>query len=74
MSSFALRLKEARKFYNVTQKQVAEGTKMAESAYQRYEHGKVQPTINSLIKFCRYFNVSADYLIGLSDEPTANRK
>jgi len=74
MTNFPLRLKEARKLYNVTQKQVAEGIQMPESSYQKYEHGKVEPSISKLMQFCRYFNVSADYLLGLSDEPVVLSK
>ncbi len=38
--------------------------------YQRYEYGTRKPTSDIIIKLCNYFNVSADYLLGLSDDPT----
>ena len=74
MPAFASRLKDLRKSQGITQKQVAEGIGVAESYYQVYEYGKKEPTISKLEKLCRYFNVSADYLLGLSDEPTAHRR
>ena len=67
--SFPERLKEARKLRVTTQKQVAEGIQVTESQYQKYEHGKVKPGYDIIIKLCQYFNVSADYLLGLSDNP-----
>lgn len=69
MSKFSERLKEIRKTNKLTQKQVAQGTGMSENHYQFYEYGKIEPTIGTFEKFCNYFNVSADYLLGLSDNP-----
>ena len=74
MSDFPSRLKETRKALKVTQKQVARGIGVAESYYQAYEYGKNEPSISKLMQFCRYFNVSADYLLGLSDEPVVLSK
>ena len=69
MSSFPERLKEVRVAQNLTQKQVFTGIDVGERLYQSYEYGKVEPKYTVIIKLCRYFNVSADYLLGLSDEP-----
>ena len=63
------RLKSARVLTSSTQKQVAEALNIAESAYQRYERGSVKPSYDIIIELCQYFNVSADYLLGLSDIP-----
>jgi transcriptional regulator with XRE-family HTH domain len=67
MSKFSDRLKEIRKTRNLTQKQVAEGIGISENQYQFYEYDKREPTISSFERLCTYFNVSADYLLGLSD-------
>jgi len=69
MVSFHERLKEVRKLGDVTQKQVADGAQISENQYQSYEYGKHKPSIDTVIKLCLYLNVSADYLLGLSDEP-----
>ena len=68
MSLFSERLKSIRIERKLTQKQVAEGIGVAESYYQIYEYGKKEPSISKLEKLCRYLNVSADFLLGLSDE------
>jgi len=70
MSNFYERLKETRKTLNLTQKQVAEGIDISERLYQKYEYGNTKPNFEYIIKLCNYFNVSADYLLGLSDDPT----
>ena len=70
MTNFPERLKEVRKSKNFTQKQVAEGVGISANHYQFYEYGKNEPSYVLIIKLCQYFNVSADYLLGLSDEPT----
>ena len=68
MTTFNERLKEVRKAQKLTQKQVAEGIGISANHYQFYEYGKIEPSIGVAIKLCHYFNVSADYLLGLSDD------
>ena len=69
MTTFPERLIEIRKLKKVTQKQIADGIGASESLYQRYEYGKVKPSYDVIIKLCQYFQVSSDYLLGLSDDP-----
>lgn len=70
MYVFSERLKDTRISSSSTQKQVAIAIEIPESQYQKYEHGKIKPSFDGIIKLCNYFNVSANYLLGLSDEPT----
>lgn len=37
--------------------------------YARYESGVTKPSADVLVLICRTFNISADYLLGLSDIP-----
>ncbi len=39
-----------------------------QQAYQRYEAGRVQMPITLLIKVAKYFEVSLDYLTGLTND------
>jgi len=64
------RLKEYRKLNDVTQKSVAIAINVSERAYQHYELGTREPNHDNLVMLCRYLNVSADYLLGLTDTPT----
>ena len=61
------RLKELRLAMGLTQKQVAEKLELSTRAYSHYEQGDREPSLDLIKKLCRFFDVSADYLLGLSD-------
>lgn len=61
------KLKELRKIKNVSQKEVAKAVGITLSAYSNYEQGLRQPSYDILKNLCKYFDVSADYLLGLED-------
>lgn len=62
-------LKEARNAAGLTQQQVADALGIERPSYARYESGDRQPPIDTLIKLARHFNVTTDYLLGLTDDP-----
>jgi len=68
--SFSERLKELRSSRNLTQKQIYEAVGLSPLGYQRYEYGAREPAYQKLIALADYFNVSLDYLVGRSDDPT----
>lgn len=70
MNNLAMQFKKIRKERNLTQKQVADGVGIAEQAYQRYEYGRTIPSALVLIALADYFDISLDYLVGRSDDPT----
>ena len=43
---------------------------MSMLGYQRYEYGEREPSFQKLIALADYFDVSLDYLVGRSDDPT----
>jgi transcriptional regulator with XRE-family HTH domain len=50
--------------------EVSVGTKIAARALRYYETDDRNPGSDAVIKLCRYFNISADWLLGLSDDRT----
>ena len=62
--------KRFRKELKITQKQAANAANVSERNYQDYEYGKVIPAATVLIALADYFDVSIDYLVGRSDDPT----
>ena len=58
-----MRLKELRESKGLTQKEVAEIIGYSEISYARYENGKREPSLNTLLTMSKYFNVSINYLI-----------
>lgn len=63
-------LKRFRKQMKITQKQAAIAANVSERNYQDYEYGKVIPSATVLITLADHFDVSLDYLVGRSDDPT----
>ena len=69
MDIFCERLKASRKNCMISQKQAAAVMEVSITQLQNYEYGIHLPTVDKLEKFCRHYGVSADYLLGLADEP-----
>ena len=61
-------LKRFRKEMKITQREAAKAAGTSERVYQSYEYGKVVPTVTVIIALAQHFNVSTDYLLGLSDK------
>ncbi len=64
------RVKNLRVTNNLTQKQLAEVLKIQPNSVQRIEYGTARPSLDTLIALADYFDVSLDYLVGRSDDPT----
>lgn len=67
MPVFSARLKELRSTRKLTLKQVAEALSIPLQTYANYEHGIRQPPIELIVDICKFFDVTADYLIGCTD-------
>lgn len=46
---------------------------MNQNSISRYETGEREADYRTLIAFADYFNVSIDYLLGRTDNPSVNR-
>ncbi len=68
MNGFGEKIKELRKEKGLTQKMLAEKIGQAQSTIFYWEQNKQEPTISSLKKLCEVFEVSADYLLGATEE------
>lgn len=65
-----MRLKELRNKHNITQLKLAMDLNMNQNTISRYENGEREAGYRELIMLADYFNVSIDYLLGRSDNPT----
>lgn len=70
MFTFGEHLKSLRLSKGITQKQLATLTGTSERGIQNYELNQRKPTYDILISLADYFDVSLDYLVGRSDDPT----
>jgi len=69
MNNFGSRLRQLRQERNLYQKHVAEALGLTSVAIVYYEGGKRSPSLEIFEQLCHFFDVSADYLLGLSDDP-----
>lgn len=67
MDDFKTRLKELRLEHGYSQAEVSKALGLTRNAFTNYELGIREPSLTTLIAICKLFNVSSDYLLGLSD-------
>lgn len=66
------RLRDLREDHDKTQQDIADVLGTSQTMYARYERGANELPVRHLVKLAEYYQVSADYLLGRSDEPHAN--
>ena len=62
------RIRDLREDSDLTQQYVASVLGTSQTMYARYERGANELPIRHLITLCDLYNVSADYLLGLTDK------
>ena len=68
---YTKRLYDLRVANDLKQEDVANVLKITKQAYGMYENKKRGLPIESLITLCKFYNVSSDYILGLTDDPNA---
>lgn len=63
------RIKDLREDNQLSQQEIADLFGIKQTQYSRYELGKNRMTIDRYITLARFYNVSLDYLAGLTDIP-----
>ncbi|AND84225.1 transcriptional regulator [Clostridium tyrobutyricum DIVETGP] len=67
MATFNKRMKELRAEKNITLEELAKVLNTTKSTLSRYENNLRTPNADFINQLAKYFNVSADYLLGNSD-------
>ena len=70
---YTKRLRDLREDHDKTQQQIAEVLGTSQTMYARYERGANELPVRHLLTLCAYYGVSADYLLGRTDNPKTNR-
>lgn len=65
---YRTRMKDLREDNDLTQKEVGKIINKSQQGYSHIEDGRAELKIDDLIKLCKFYRVSADYFIGLSDK------
>ena len=61
-------LKELREDRDYSQKEIAQVLKTTQQVYSRYENGINELPIHHLVELCKFYNVSADYILGINQK------
>ena len=67
-SLFAERLKELRAEKNIGQNALAKALNLSNASVSYWETGKQVPSAEVIYKLAQFFNVSADFLLGLKED------
>ncbi len=62
-----MRLKDLREDSDIKQKEIAEYLHIKQNTYSQYENGQRQLPIDILIMLAKYYDVSTDYILGITD-------
>ena len=71
--NYAERIRALRQDHDLTQTQLADMLGVAQTTYSQYELEKRPMPIDYLIALCKFYNVSADYMLGFTDKKEINR-
>ncbi|MDD6916555.1 MAG: helix-turn-helix transcriptional regulator [Eubacteriales bacterium] len=63
-----MRLRDLREDNDLTQTNIAKLLNIKQNTYSQYESGVRQIPIDTLVKLCKFYNTSVDYIIGLTNE------
>lgn len=70
---YRTRIRNVREDHDYTQAQIGQVLQKSQQGYNHIEAGRAELKIDDLIKLCKFYHLSADYLIGLSDVPSPFR-
>lgn len=64
---FRERLKELRKAKDMSQAALSKAMRISQSAIAKWELGRSEPTASAIVTLAKFFEESADYLLGIED-------
>ena len=66
--NYRTRMRNLREDRDLTQREVAFVINKSQQGYSHIEDGRAELKIEDLIKLCKFYGVSADYFVGMTDE------
>ena len=68
MGDYRERLKALREDHDLTQAELGKQLNKSQQGYNHIEAGRAELKIDDLVKLCKFYNLSADYIIGLTNK------
>lgn len=68
------RLREVREDRDFTQAEIGKLIDKSQQGYNHIEAGRAELKVEDLVKLCRFYDLSADYIIGLIDKPKSYKE
>lgn len=65
------RLRNIREDRDLTQAEIGEVLNKSQQGYNHIEIGRAELKIDDLVALCRFYDLSADYIIGLVNKPVS---
>ena len=74
MRTMIEKIRGHREDYDLTQQQLADILGTSQTMYARYERGANEVPLRHIVTLCKFYNVSADYLLGTTPDPAKKQK
>ncbi len=69
--NYRTRMRHLREDGDLTQREVGRVINKSQQGYSHIEDGRAELKIDDMVKLCRFYGVSADYFVGLSEQKEA---
>lgn len=66
---YRTRIRNVREDRDLTQAEIGRVLQKSQQGYNHIEAGRAELKIEDLIRLCEFYDLSADYLIGITDTP-----
>ena len=66
---YRTRIRNVREDRDLTQAAIGRVLQKSQQGYNHIEAGRAELKIEDLVRLCEFYNLTADYLIGLTDTP-----
>ena len=66
---YRTRIRNVREDRDLTQAEIGKILNKSQQGYNHIEAGRAELKIDDLVKLCQYYDLSADYLVGLTNKP-----
>lgn len=74
MLDYRTRLRNIREDRDLTQAEIGKILNKSQQGYNHIEAGRAELKIDDLITLCKYYDLSADYIIGLTKKARSYKK